>query len=177
MACHETPIDCQRLREALRSERVFYEIVPDLTWQPADMDLSWFEIALHAETEEYKPAGDRRSREVFSVLTELAELLIRNIQAHAPYEVNLSASYYTLHPPACGRTRLSRSLSLVFLNIPTYRKAVEPALLTELKTQLSLLGISRLAVDRLTDAGGDVRGEERRASDFPQGRIAAGWPC
>ena len=174
MACHETPIDC--MREALRLERVFYEILPGLTWQPADMDLSWFEIALHAETEEYRPTGDPRSREAFSVLTDLAELLIKKIQAHAPYEVNLSASYYTLYPPACGdfhRTRLSRSLSLVFLNVPTYRKAVEPALLTELKTQLSLLGISRLAVDRLTDAGG----EEMRASDFPQGRIAAGWPC
>ena len=155
MACHETPIDCQRLRDALRGERVFYEIVPDLTWQHADMDLSWFEIALHAETEKYGSSGDPRSREEFSVLMDLAELLIQKIQAHAPYDINLSASYHTLHPPACGdfrRTRLSRSLSLVFFNVLTHRKAEEPALLTELKTQLSLLGIPGLTVDRLTDA-------------------------
>jgi hypothetical protein len=156
MACHETPIDCQWLRETLRRERVFYEIFLDLTWQPADMDLSWFEIALHAETEEYKPAGDPRSREAFSVLMDLAEFLIQQIQAHAPYEVDLSASYYTLHPPACGdfrRTRLSRSLSLVFFNVAPYRKAEEPVLLTEIQTHLSLLGISRLEMDRMTDAG------------------------
>lgn len=156
MACHETPIDCQRLREVLRRERVFYEIFPDLTWQPADKGLSWFEIALHAESEEYEPAGEPRSREAFSVLMDLAELLIQKIQAHAPYEVTLSTSYYTLHPPACGdfrRSRLSRSLSLVFFNAPTYRKAEGPALLTEIKTQLSFLGIPRLTVDRLTDAG------------------------
>jgi len=156
MSCHEIPIGCQRLREALRRERVFHEIFPDLAWQSPDMDLSWFEIALHAEAEEYKPSGDPRSREAFSVLMDLAELLIQKIQAHAPYEVNLSASYYTLHPPACGgfrRTRLSPALRLVFFNVLAYRKAEEPALPTELKTQLSLLGISRLTLDRFTDAG------------------------
>lgn len=156
MASNETKMDCQRLREETRRERVFYEIFPDLTWQPADWPLTWFEIALHAETEEYQPPNNPRSREVFSVLIDLAEFLIRQIQSQAPFEVDLSASYYTLHPPGCGdvsRTRLSRSLSLVFFNVDSYRNLEEPVLLTQLKTELTLLQISRLKVDRLTDAG------------------------
>ena len=142
--------------EVLRREHVLYEIFPDLTWQPADWPLTWFEIALHADAEEYRPPGNPRSREVFSLLMDLAEFLIRQIQSHAPYELDLSASYYTLHPPGrgdCSRTRLSRSLSLVFLNVDPYRNLEEPALLTKLKTELSNLEISRLKVDRLTDAG------------------------
>ena len=142
--------------EVLRREHVFYEIFPDLTWQPADWPLTWFEIALHAETEEYQPPANPRSREVFSVLMDLADFLIQQIQSHAPYEVDLSASSYTLHPPACGdfsRTRLSRSVSLVFFNVAPYRKGEDPLLLTEITNHLSLLGISRLKVDRLTDAG------------------------
>ena len=58
MASHETPTDCQRLREDARHGRVSYEIYPDLTWQPADWPLTWFEIALRAGAEEYQPSGN-----------------------------------------------------------------------------------------------------------------------
>ncbi len=156
MACHKKPIDCQRLLEALRLERVFYEIFSELTWYPSDSFLLWFEIALHAEADGYQPPNHPRSREVFSLLMELAEFLIQQMQSHAPYKVDLSASYYTLHPPACGdfrRTRLCRSLSLVFVNVTPYRKGEEPALLTEIMNHLSLLGIARLKADRFTEAG------------------------
>lgn len=151
MPVNETQLDGERLREVLRRERVFYEIYPDLTWQPADWTLTWFELALHAETE-YKPPTSSGSREVFSVLMDLAEFLIQRIRSQAPYQVDLSASYYTLHPPGRGgevsRTRLSRSHSLVFFDIDPYRRLEEPVLLTQLKAHLSLLDISRLKVDR-----------------------------
>ncbi|MBA2702659.1 MAG: hypothetical protein H0U60_02270 [Blastocatellia bacterium] len=150
MASNERKMDPQGLREDTRRERVVYEIYPDLTWQPGDIPLSWFEIALLAEVEEYQPPGHPRSREVSSVLMELAEFLIQQIRSQVPPKVDLS-SCYTLHPLGCGdfsRPRLFLSLSLVFSDVVPYRKVEEPGLLTELKTQLSLLDISRLEVDR-----------------------------
>ena len=150
----------QRLREETRRERVVYEIYPDLRGQAADTPLSWFEIALHAAAEEYQPSSTPRGREVFAVLMELAEFLIRQIRSHAPCEVELSSSYFTLHPPdsSDSRPRLSRSLSLVFVGIErdTDHRDMgfdEPAVLTLLKTQLRLLDISRLDVEHLGDAG------------------------
>ena len=103
--------------------------------------------ALRAGAEEYQPSGNPKCREVFSLLMDLAEFLIQRIHSQAPYEVDLSAPYYTLHPPACGdyrQTRLSRSLSLVFSNVAPYRKGEEPDLVREITNHLSLLGISRL---------------------------------
>lgn len=150
----EEHMNCQRLREDTRREHVVYEIYPDLRWQAADMPLSWFEIALHAEAEEYQPSSTPRSCEVFAVLMELAEFLIQQIRFHMPCEVEMSPSYFTLHSPdrSDSRSRLSRSLSLVFLNIERdmdHRATDhrEPAVLTLLKTQLRLLDISRLDVE------------------------------
>ena len=150
MASRGTPVDGQRLREDLRRKHVFYEIFPDIAWQPAGTSFSWLEIALHVEADRYQPPNHPRSREVFSLLVEVAGFLMGK-QAGSPHAVHLSASYYTLHPPARGDfspTRLSRSLSLVFLNMHPYRKGEEPAILTELKTQLSLFDIPRLEVQR-----------------------------
>ncbi len=159
MASNETQTDGHQLREVLRSERVFYEIYPVLTWQPADILTDWFEIALHAEIEAYFPPSNPRSLQVFSMLTDLAEFLIGRIDPPPPtYGVSLSASCYTLHPPANGdfhQTKLSRSLSLVFLNVDPYRNLEEPAILTQLKKQLSLLEIPRQKLDRFTDAVGN----------------------
>lgn len=143
-AKNTTPPDFQRLQEDLQSECVFYEVYPDLTWHPGDHAVSWFEIALHAEADGYEPPDTSGNRHVYCLLTELAEVLSRQIQDQAPHEGYLSAGYWTLHPPHHGnnsQVKMTRSISLVVFNIAQYRKGEEPALLTDLKTQLNLLGI------------------------------------
>jgi hypothetical protein len=135
--------DRQRFRKEARYQRIVYEIFPDLTWKAPGSSCDWFEVALHAELSEYLPPDHPRSREVFSALMDVAEFLIRRLPTQAPCMVELSASYYTLHPPACGdflRTRLSRSLSVVFSGVEPYNFD-EPRLLTQLRTQLDLLSI------------------------------------
>ncbi len=151
MAHHQSQFNCQRLPGGTPLQQIVYEIYPDLTWQAPDTSFYWFEIALRADLGDYLPPDEPRSREVFSALMDVAELLFQRLPAQAPCQVELSASYYTLQPPAGGdfiRTRLSRCLSLVFSSVEPYRHREEPRLLTELKTQLDLLNISRFEAHR-----------------------------
>ena len=153
---HHPIHDRQRQPEGAGHQQIVYQIYPDLTWQAPDTSFDWFEIALHAEVDEYRPPDHRRSREAFSALITVAELLIQRLPLHTSCVVELSSSYYTLHPPACGdftRTRLSRSLSLVFSSVEPYKHREEPPLLAALRTELALLNISKFETERWDQAG------------------------
>jgi hypothetical protein len=147
MTSHRIRSDCRNLQEAIRNRKLSYEIYPDLNWQTMVSPATWFEIVLHAETEEYRPPDHPKSQEVFSALMDVADLLIQQIPSHAPYSVDLSAAYYTVHPPGCGeisQTRLSRSLSLIFNNVGLHTNFKEHSILAHLKNQLSLLNVPKL---------------------------------
>lgn len=145
MAFSEGTTDFRRLQEALRREDLFYQIFPDLAWRPPDALYSWFELTLHVKTAEYLPRNDHRNREQLSTLMELAEFLLQQIRCHVPYQVELSNSYHTLHPPQNkDAPMLCRSLSLLFINVSPYRSSEEPAILAQLRTSLGFLGIPRI---------------------------------
>jgi phytoene dehydrogenase-like protein len=132
--------------EDVAKYRLFYEIYPDLRWQPEDSSADWFEVALHAEMEEYQPPDHQKSREAVSVLMDVAKVLIQQVHSRGPRSIELSRAYFTLHPPALGdftQTTLSRTLSIVFSNIGSYTLLREPSILTELKNQLNHLNVSR----------------------------------
>jgi hypothetical protein len=145
MAFSEGSIDRRGLQEALRRERVFYQAFLELAWQPTDALFSWFEIALHVKTEECHPPNDHRNRDQLSTLMELAGFLVQQIRFHAPYQVALSTSYHTLHPPRdTDAPMLFRSISLVFVHVSPYNRDEEPAILAELKSSLGFLDIPRI---------------------------------
>jgi len=147
-------VDWQPLLESLRRFRVFYEIHPELALQAEDAPASWFEIALHAEGEECRSPDHPKSREAFSVLMDLADFLVQRLGAHAPYALDISASYQTLHPPASGDLtppRLARTVSLVFSGVGPCTRLEEPRMLTQLRDELSRLDIPRL--DRFSGGG------------------------
>jgi hypothetical protein len=126
--------------------RLFYEIYPDLRWQPTDSSVDWFEVALHAEMPGYRPPNHPHSREAVFALVGVADFLIQHIKSPALYSIGRTSPYFTLHPPASGdftQTRLSRTLSLVFSNVGPYTQLREPSILTEIKNQLSELNVSR----------------------------------
>ncbi len=131
-------------REGAGKWRLFYEIYPDLRWQPADSAVDWFEVALHTEMPEYRPPNHPISREVFHDLVGVAEALIQHLKSPSLYSIGRYGPYFTLHPPASGeftQTTLSRSLSLVFYNVGLYTQLREPPILTEIKNQLSQLNV------------------------------------
>jgi hypothetical protein len=138
--------DRQTMLEDIRRLRVFYEIFPERTPQAYDAPRSWFEIALHVEVKEHRPPEHPNSREAFFVLMGLADLLIQRVQAHAPYQLDMSALYNTLHPPPSGdftQPRLAWTISLVFPDVAPYTH-LEPDILAQLRAELILLGIPRL---------------------------------
>ncbi len=156
MTRHEMQLDGQTLLKDIRRLRVSYEVYPDLTLQVEDASGMWFEIALHIEVEEYRPADHLKSREEFSVLMGVAERLIQRVKSHAPYRLEMPGSYHTLHSPAPGRPALpslARTISLVFSDIGRpYTLHEEPGILARLRAELALLGIRRL--DRGSPDGG-----------------------
>jgi hypothetical protein len=147
MTRHQTKVDWHPLLDSIRRFRVFYEIHPELALQPEDAPASWFEIALHAEAEEPWPPDAPRSREAFSALMDMADFLVQRIGSHAPYSLEVSASYHTLHPPASGgltRPGLARTVSLVFSDVGPCTRLEEPAILTQIRDELHRVGIPRL---------------------------------
>ena len=126
-----------------RDPDLFYEIYPAFTCHSAP---SWFEIALHAETEKIQPPDHPQSRDLLCRLMNIAELLLRKLPSHPQYSVDLSSAYYSLHPPANADftcTKLSRTLSLVFSNTGTCTQREETSLQLDLENQLSQLNIPR----------------------------------
>jgi len=133
--------------EDIAKYRLFYEIYPDLRLQPEDSSSDWFEVALHAEMEEYQPSHHPKSREAVAALTDVAKILIEQVRSRGRRSIDLSSAYFTLHPPASGdftRTKVSRTLSIVFSNIGSYTLLREPLILEQLKNELSRLKILRL---------------------------------
>ena len=133
--------------EDIRRFLVFYEIFPERIPQAGDAPSSWCEIALHVEVEEHRPPEHPNSREALFVLIGLADLLIQRVQSHAPYQLDMSALYNSLHPPPSGdftQPRLARTISLVFPDITPYTHLEEPDILAQLRAELTLLGIPRL---------------------------------
>jgi hypothetical protein len=123
---------------------IFYEIYPDLKWQAADSSVDWVEVALHADTAEYRPAEHPKIREALLALEKVADVLTRQIDS--PCSIDRSNPYFTLHPPASGdvaQMTLSLTLSIVYSNIGSYTQLAEPSILSELRHQLSLLGVSK----------------------------------
>jgi len=142
---HLVQFESQALREDVRRLRVCYEVYPEIPLDAADEHGDWFEIEIHAQVEESHPSDHPDSCEAFSALMRLADFLIQRIQSHAPYGLDLSPSYHTLHPPERGdssQTRLSRTISLVFSDVAPYPGLEEPRILTQLKAELRLLSIS-----------------------------------
>jgi hypothetical protein len=143
------PLGVQSPLRNLRHIPLFYEIYPELTPHAGDEPGTWFEIALHLGVEEYRPPDHPVSRERFSVLMELAEFLVQRLQPYAPYGLDMPTSYYTLNLPLpgnCTQPRLACTASLVFSDFGLDTDLAEPPILTQLKAELSLLGIPR--VDR-----------------------------
>jgi hypothetical protein len=141
---HLAQSESQALREDVRRLRVCYEVYPEIPLDAADEHGGWFEIALHAQVAEPHPSDHPNSREVFSTLMRLAEVLIQRIQSHAPYGLDLSPSYHTLHAPEGGdfsQTRLSKTVSLVFSNLAPRTHLEEPRILTQIQAELRLLDV------------------------------------
>ncbi len=136
----------QNTREGAGKFRLFYEIYPDLRWQPTDSSVDWFEVALHAKMPGYRPPNHPHSREAVFALVAVADLVIQHINSPALYSISRTSPYFTFHPPASGdltQTTLSRTLSLVFSNVGSYTQLREPSILTEVKNQLSELNVSQ----------------------------------
>ena len=82
-----------------------------------------------------------------AALTDVAKILIEQVRPGGRRSIDLSSVYFTLHPPASGnftRTKLSRTLSIVFLNIGSYTLLRGPVILEQLENELSRLKILRL---------------------------------
>jgi hypothetical protein len=134
---------------------MFYEVYPDLTLQADEAVLTWFEIALHMEVKEHRPLTDPGSGEACLVLAGLADVLIRCAEPHVRRRPEPARPYYTVHPPAGdapGRARMARTISLVSSDLQPYTRHQEPAVLTRLRKELSLLGIAPSS-----HGGGDER--------------------
>lgn len=133
-------------RESGGKWRLFYDIYPDLRWQPAGSSADWFEVALHAEMPEYRPPGHPLSREAFCAVAGVADFVMQQLKSPGPCSIGRSGPYFTLHPAAPGdfaQTTVSRTLSLVFSNVEPYTRLREPAILAEIKSQLSELRVPR----------------------------------
>lgn len=133
--------------EKIAKYRLFYEIYPDFRWQPEDSFADWLEVTLHAEMEEYQPSDHPKSRETVSVLTDVAKILIQQVESRGGRAIDLSSAFFTLHPPASGNfadTMLSRTLSVVFSKLGSRALRGEPNILTELKNELGRLNVPRL---------------------------------
>jgi len=139
--------DGPTLLEDIHRLQVSYEIYPDLTLQAEDVPGTWFEIALHIKVDEPHPPDHPESREAFSVLMGLADLLIQRVKPYAPYGLEMPPSYYTLLPLASDRhasPRLARTISLVFSGVGPYTVHEQPNILTRLKAELAHLGVPHL---------------------------------
>lgn len=135
-----------RARADVGKWRIFYEIYPDLRWQPAYSSADWFEVALHAQMSEYRPPNHPSSREAIFALVEVADFLMQKVNAPAPCSMSRSSPYFTIHPPASGdfaQTMLSRTVSLVFSNVGSYTQFQKPSLLNEIENHLSHRNIFR----------------------------------
>lgn len=146
MTRRQTKRSSRNTQEEVGKYRLFYEIYPDLRWQVTDSYADWFEVALHVEMPEYRPASHPESRAALSALMNVANLLMQQAHSLAPHSVSRARPYFTLHAPASGdltQTMLSRTLSLVFSNVGSYTQLREPSILTELKNQLRQLNVSR----------------------------------
>lgn len=144
------PLDLQGIQEDGCGPRLFYEVFPERGGEPEGESPCSFEIALHAEMEEYYPPDDPRNRAVLEVLMELAGKLIHRAQLRSSDSFNLSGSYHTLHPPdevESTLPRLCRTLSLVFANGNPLEHSEEPVLLEQIKAQLRLLNVTRMPMD------------------------------
>jgi hypothetical protein len=143
--------DRQRSQVETSRHHIVYEIFPHTSGLAPVVPCDYFEIALYAEVDQYLPPDHPRSRETYSALMDVAELLIHRLPAHEPSMIGLSASYYTLHPPPSGewtRAKLLRSVSLAFSNVGPYKSLDELPLFTALRTQLEALQISEFNFNR-----------------------------
>ena len=128
------------------SLRVSYQLYPEVTLGGLNESATWFELALHAEGDEYRPASLPASLEARFVLTGLADFLIGQLQPFGPFNLT-RAETNTLHPEAPAgvpRVRIARTLSLVFSDVGAYTARTEPRLLTQLRAELNRLGLDRL---------------------------------
>jgi hypothetical protein len=127
--------------EKPRNGRIWHETSPDLSYQPIDEPINWFEITLYAETS----AGGEEDPAVRE-LRDLARLLMAHVGQEL--ETHLSQLYWTLKPAPEGApepVRKLRSLSLIVSGMEPYLPAEQPELLTGLLSRLSLLGVPALA--------------------------------
>ena len=123
---------------------VFYEIYPDLTLEATDTPDAWFEIALHSESEEYRPSDHPKRREAVSVLMGVADQLVERAKSHVPYRLEMPVSYHTLCPnEGSNQPGIALTVSLIFSDAGPYTQCREPGLLTQLRDELALLGIPR----------------------------------
>jgi len=144
------PLDRQGLQGDDCGPRLFYEVFPEHGGEPEGKSPCSFEIALHAEMEEYYPPDDPRNRAVLEVLMELAGKLIQHAQLRSSDSFDLSGSYHTLHPPDEVEPtvpRLCRTLSLVFANGKPLEYSEAPVLLEQIKAQLRLLNVTRVPME------------------------------
>ena len=139
MTPHQLPYQQQTLS-------VSHEIFPDFPGEAGELPVPWLEIALHLEVEERSPAGHPKAKQEIALLMDLANRLIQRAATHGPCEVETSAAYYSLLPPAGGYPalpKLARSVSLVFTGIECQSVFAEPFILTLLRRELAQLGIPR----------------------------------
>jgi hypothetical protein len=134
----------QKLVNNLGRCRIFCEVFPTLLECAEDGHERWFEIALHLEVGEHRPHDHPKNQKASLLLLGLADHLVQRVKSHAPFALDMPAAYYTLHPssPEHGipQPRMALSLSLVFRGLEPYSCRNEPALLTQLRKELELLG-------------------------------------
>jgi len=118
-----------------------YEVYPSRTGARDESPEQWFEIALFLEVEEIRPAH----REGSLLLIGIADDLLQRVKSHAPFDLEMPPAYYSQHPAEDQtQPRMAITLSLVFSGAGLYTtRGEEPALLTQLRSELEALGIRR----------------------------------
>lgn len=141
---------CERHEEAACPPRVFFELYPEFPGQFSDAATPWFEIALHAEMEEYHSPDHPRSRAALTALMDVADQLILQARSVSYDTFDLSPSHYTLHPSeqndAAG-PKLARTVRLVFSSSAPVERSEEDAVTGWIKARLELLNVPRLQMD------------------------------
>ncbi|MBL8238116.1 MAG: hypothetical protein JNM66_11885 [Bryobacterales bacterium] len=150
---HQPGSPSQPIIDGIRRPDMFYEVYPDLALQGEDAPSNWFELALYAELNEWRPPDHPEVREAFAALMDIAGLLVERIQAHAPYSLEFVDSFHLLPgaAPAQRIPRVARTVSLLFSNAGPCSPRQEPPILAQLREELRRLHIPRL--ERLSDEG------------------------
>ena len=139
-------MECEYLTlvESLGRFPLFYEVYPALIEGAGDTHEQWFEIALHLEVREHRPHVHPENQEGSLLLIGLADVLVQRVKSHAPFALDMQPAYYTLHPAEPedrNEPRIALTLSLIFTGLGPYTSRKKPALLTQLRAELELLGI------------------------------------